>query len=316
MSPAKPSVDLPLFLFELKDVKGMHDEVMSFGKSLGKSVELIRHALLSKLSDPGYRPQFSSQSKGGLNLRDVDWNKLTKESAERLGGFNLSYGFGWAPLVSDILTLTGFAENFERRRKQLENLYRPDNKGLRRRINIGSISETWHFDPQYLGSTDGYSFSGSSTYIRTSRKWATSRWKPTPWTSPPPEQRDEWINWKTTSNLLGLNVSLDTLWNAIPFTWAADYFSNIGDFLELSRNASEMYCEGISVMQNTVETRTLTITERNWEGSGGGGTSVAELKTRTPAQIFELPTFTPFLALGQVSNLASLSVAKRTAWRN
>jgi len=94
--PLTPNVNLPLFLFELKDVPRM-----------------LRHAgdLLHKIRRPS-----------GLDP--------IKEAAAA----NLAYKFGWAPIIQDLGKLLDFSEAAKKQQKRIKGAY--SSKGIRRRITL------------------------------------------------------------------------------------------------------------------------------------------------------------------------------------
>ncbi len=96
--PMTPKVNLPLFIFELKDIPMM-----------------LRHAgnLLLKIRRPsGLSPD--------------------KEAAAA----TLAYQFGWAPLIGDLWKLLHFSDSVNRRVKELNGAH--SSRGLRRKVNLGS----------------------------------------------------------------------------------------------------------------------------------------------------------------------------------
>jgi hypothetical protein len=287
-SPHRPSVDLPLFLFELKDLPGMAGEIGTFGKQLPKAMELIKDA--------------------GRSL--MYGKNRTQGVARALGGGLLSYNMGWRPLMDDLLKMTGLGEAIKRRQGELKRLA---DKGFSKRVGIGSFSETTGGAHGVLGKVGLGTVFGTQTYSTKSERYAVVRWKANGGIMPSVDS--SWTG--AMRSTLGLNLSPATIWNMIPWSFAIDYFAGIGDFLDTYRNSFEMRVDGASIMQHSTQTITRTITERYWTGTGGEGALITEIKSRSPISLGpRLPAITPFLSGGQVSNLASLSVARRSSWRN
>jgi hypothetical protein len=188
-----PKVNLPLALFELKDIPGM-----------------LRHAgnLLHKIRHPS-----------GLNP--------VKEAAAA----NLAYKFGWAPIIEDLGKLLDFTEHANRRQQVLKKAY--SKRGVRRKIDLDSFSQShsgnllvWSvygstLSPQYLGVVNSETWATIRWIVRDPTKYGyeptfkealhtalgfnkgqipISVWKAIPWT---------WmIDWFTDiSNILQANYN-------------------------------------------------------------------------------------------------------------
>lgn len=100
--PLTPKVNLPLFIFELKDIP-----------------QMLRHAgnLLHKIRSPS-----------GLDP--------VKEAAAA----NLAYKFGWEPLISDLGKLLNFADHARKRQDQLKKAY--SSRGVRRKVTLDELSKS------------------------------------------------------------------------------------------------------------------------------------------------------------------------------
>lgn len=98
--PLTPSLNLPLAIFELRDVPRM-----------------IKHAgdLLHKIRVPS-----------GL------------DPVRELAAANLAYKFGWAPLIQDLGKLLGFTEAALQQQRRIKKAL--STEGLHRRVNLGSSS--------------------------------------------------------------------------------------------------------------------------------------------------------------------------------
>nr|APG77041.1 hypothetical protein [Beihai levi-like virus 4] len=103
--PISPQFNLPVSIFELRDIPRM-----------------LRHAgdLLHKLKRPS-----------GLN------------PVQEAAAANLAYEFGWAPLISDLKTCFKFAEMTDKRRKRLSGL--DQGKHISTRVNLHASSRDDEF---------------------------------------------------------------------------------------------------------------------------------------------------------------------------
>lgn len=270
-NPSRPVVDLPVFLFELKDIPHMI-------KQAGDAMHWLR-----------------KPAKGLKNL----------PTAEGLANANLAYQFGWEPLLSDLWKLFTFQEAYEKKRNHLMRLY--SGIGLRRNVRLetledvisGSFSHGVGYGPQM---NVGY------TRTRKTTIWGSIRWKPT---LVPPGLRNP-----TDSEIyraaLGLDISMSTVWEAIPWSWLIDWFTNAGDFLSAHRNTIPASFSNICIMR-------MQECEGQFKPSGvpergttwGGATMRSVKKSRVVHGSLIYPTaYLPFLGNGQLSILGSLAITR------
>lgn len=289
MSPNKPLVALPTFIFELKDLPGMYREVVSFGKALPKSIELIKRA-------------------GDHLLNPTDVRSMRKV-ATKLGEVNLSYSFGWEPLISDLAKVTGFAEAYYRRLEQLTNLM--SESGLRRRIKVDKASNSSTQNGISTGAGTVFTVTVDNLTTTEVSRWAVSRWKAT---NPPQSRKPSELD--VIRSLFGLTIDPATVWSVIPWSWMIDWFTDVGNFLDAHRNTIPCQLQGVSLMTHTITTvRRLRRSNNVTWLTGGLGQRVLETKERVPMTLSIIPAEFPFLGARQVGILASLKVTKLNAWR-
>lgn len=51
--------------------------------------------------------------------------------------------------------------------------------------------------------------------------------------------------------VLGLTIDASTLWNAMPWSWLIDWYSNMGDFFEANRNIVPVQPGNVTIMSQT-----------------------------------------------------------------
>ncbi|DAD50083.1 TPA_asm: maturation protein, partial [ssRNA phage Esthiorhiza.2_22] len=175
----------------------------------------------------------------GLNaiyeLREVPAmlrQRFLKDGLHSIPNYWLALQFGWKPLLSDIIKTVTFQRAAQ---KRLAWLLQHNGKPVRRRVDLASTSttiDTGHYGGgPYPGFVD-YFYRGprtsSSRRIETDHVWASARFRY--WL--PDGPRD--INWNTAmlARLYGLYPSPSVIWNALPWTWLADWFHTAGDVLE------------------------------------------------------------------------------------
>lgn len=219
-----------------------------------------------------------------------------------LASANLAIQFGWAPFVSDLLALARFTETVEKRKKYFKKL---KEKGLRSRINLGSGSEAIAGSVS-LHSDLGISVSSTYTGTKSWRQWGVVHWVAD---GPAFPQSDADLR----RRLLGLSLDQVPLnvWNALPWTWLTDYFSNVGDMLK-SGNRSVATPRGGSIMtQLTSQVEVEPVIAPTWYCTGGKMKKWMNAR-KVISEVSTLPSFAaiPSLTGGQLSILGSLAVMK------
>lgn len=208
--PLTPRLNLPLAIYELKDIPSM-----------------LRHAgnLLHKIAKPS-----------GLH------NPL-KEA----GAATLAYQFGWAPLIGDMKKMLNFSSLVASTQR---NLRKANSKGgSRRRIGLGSGSAAFYGN-EPTWSIYGTGVTQRYSEIKSYDQWATMRWT----------LRDESQLGKTPTYMEAFNTALGfnrgqipiTVWKALPWSWAIDWFTGISDVLQANYNLIYYKPGPINVMTHSV----------------------------------------------------------------
>lgn len=117
------------------------------------------------------------------------------------------------------------------------------------------------------------------------------------------------------TEILGLEITPETLWNLTPWSWAADWVTNIGDVMS---NVSDFASDGLVLrygylMENTIIKDTYTVTGAELSGYGPTtirNTFITEVKKRRRATPFgfglDPGSFTP----RQAAILAALGISR------
>nr|UJQ85131.1 MAG: hypothetical protein 1 [Leviviridae sp.] len=145
------------------------------------------------------------------------------KASDVAGGY-LAYNFGWKPLISDLAALIDLGGSIAKARRDLQNAA----QGGRVSRSLGSMSSHSLLSPyQYALGTAG-TYTLSRIQNTTVKGWCTAR---VHLTEPLPTAGDELQElFKRTA--FGLNLRPAMLWDAIPWSWLIDYFTNIGDLME------------------------------------------------------------------------------------
>jgi len=204
-NPSKPTVDLPLLVWELRE--------------LPQLIRWTGERLLSRKTSGAY----------------------------------LAWSFGAAPLIGDLLKLLEFQLHVERRIKVLDRLF--SGQGISRDVTLSkwTVNESGTYGDTgpswYISYNNGAaaSMKGKINWTNSSRSWANVKWTPT--AGYPRQSHPDRLN--AIRLVLGLNPSLSTVWNAVPWTWLTDWFINIGDYLAATNNILGLTHSAVNVMCET-----------------------------------------------------------------
>ena len=275
-NPSRPVVDVPVFLFELKDLPGMI-------RQAGDAIRWVKNA--------------------------AKRSQLPKPTAAGMANANLAYQFGWAPLISDLLKLADFGSAVTKKRQQLGRLY--SKGGLRSNIELASDARA--SDSIVTVQSYGPLIKAARHRSGKTKTWGSVRWTPTfdPSGSTTPSE------WDAVRAAFGLDITLSTVWEALPWSWLVDWFTDMGDILAAHRNTIPAtpgrMC--IMYMEETVSVYTTNTASAGF--SWGGATTQSVYKSRL-ANVNPgiLPTgYIPFLGDSQLSILGSLAITRANARR-
>jgi hypothetical protein len=216
-NPNKPSVDIPVFIKELGDIPRM---LRDWGKVLLK------------------KPTFA----GKVNL-----NEVPRSVASRY----LEWEFAIKPFLSDVAKMLDFQGQVEKKLATLRNLKDPLASSF-----TGTVYTDSKDSPQWTDyATSVYQESRQVQHrdVADRRMWVSTRWKPTV----PIPVTDAELYWLAVRLAYGLDISLATLWEAMPWSWLIDWFSNVGDLAAAHRNTVPVDNSDSCVMLHTKVTRRI-----------------------------------------------------------
>jgi hypothetical protein len=213
---------------------------------------------------------------------------------------NLMVRFGIAPLISDLDKLLQFQALVNQRVREIQRLR---TRGLRRTVDLRSdsvITET-----SYTVQSVAVSIVRPVTKLTKRQITGHIRWKATDNFV----ESDEQVRKVATGVVYGAKLDFVSAWHAMPWTWLIDYFTNLGDFINISRNS-------IPAIHDTPRIMTHTTTETSFAGGTFGSAGVIspytakyETKDRSlvPASV---SARIGFLTGAQTSILGSLSILR------
>lgn len=232
-----------------------------------------------------------------------------------VGDHYLNWSFGWRPFLSDLEKFSNLTENLAR---ALDQLYRDHGKVVRRGGTIESDRQTTT-EHHTSDSTAGYFPQMATREGGWSRKTVvitteTRYWFSAGFTYRLPNVNDVDAMRRLNQYLQGGGISPSIVWELTPWSWLADYFTNIGDTLdnwERSR-AISLAAKYAYVMyrrdQTCVSTHEMWTPKFNYNGSV---ISRSITQARTGASAYGFGFTTGSLNNGQIANLVALGMSRR-----
>jgi len=226
----------------------------------------------------------------------------------RVGGANLGYQFGVRPIINDVTTLSNVQKLIADR---ADELLRAERAGGIKRTVVVDASSNEESRLTYL-QTDGL-------FIREPVNWWTgetvsvhSRWVPDGSYAPLTQSNREYVLMRRALRAItGGTIDGATAWELMPWSWLADYFGNVGEYFQASRNIVGLVLNDVAVMRHTV-------TRASFGGKSADDWSMssfeAKRETKSRKTSFVAPTLSsnPFLNANQMGIVASLAATRYT----
>jgi hypothetical protein len=150
------------------------------------------------------------------------WSKK-RARIKNLANAHLNYSFGWAPLISDTESLLALMVDFNQKWNQLvENANKPLTRHYSRTLDPGYTNPPWEAN---LG-TSCWKYECIDVHEET-KYHATAQYTysiPTQWRNVP-------ARFVAMMDAYGLNLNPAIIWNAIPYSFALDWITNLGSWL-------------------------------------------------------------------------------------
>jgi hypothetical protein len=244
---------------------------------------------------------------------DVSVPLLLKESLESVvkAVFNhgkrksdnslVSGSFGWEQLYRDATKIFDFADGVDKRAKELNQLY--SSGGLKRRRTVWTDTSTENVVNVTLHSSGGVVIGKRST--KTTRiKWVAIRWQPDdPVNLPSAED-----NVRLARTLIhGWHFAPEDVWNALPWSWAVDYFFNVGSYLGATRNSVGSHIASLCTCTTITTLSRITPTSMTDGLTCSNGREDKIDKYRVPS-VIGLTATSPFLSVRQLATLSSIAL--------
>nr|UJQ85184.1 MAG: hypothetical protein 1 [Leviviridae sp.] len=283
-NPSRPSVDIPVALAELREIPSL---IRQTAKTLQNAANLA-----------------SLPSVNALRRRLA--NAKPGDPSNELAQLWLMYNFGYRPLVQDLMTISGLVPHVAKRCHEIVSHSTRDGS-LRYYRKLGSMN----------GTITGQSSSDTAldmTFTKTTvqRKWLTARWVSAP--DPLMELLQVSQANRVALAATGLNISLSSFWEAMPWSWLIDWFGGLGDLLMLRRNVVGYRHMSAALMTHTDTYTKFAFTKMRTDGiTGGAGQVHYETKQRTSIEPLTLIAKVPVLGASRIATLAALTQSRTRA---
>lgn len=231
-----------------------------------------------------------------------------------LANANLSFRWGFAPLISDIKKLFEFTRAVEKRFRELKNLRDGKTKRTKCHLDTGEVALARQ---RVFAESSFASIYAYRQFVSSYNVWGTCEWKLAPGSNLPSFD-DGSLRKLAERQIAGLTShgALETTWELLPWSWLIDWFSNVGDIISATNNTTNLTWGRIAVMRKST-CRTHfdfdPVGSSTWVTLDGWYECWYERKERWPAYPaipFPLPTI-PTLDAGKWSILLSLAALRR-----
>lgn len=246
--------------------------------------------------------------------------RLTHNNLHNVSNYWLALQFGWKPLLNDIRNMVRSQMNGQERLKQL---LRDNGRPVRRKILMFDT-----ISGEYEAIVQSYStiqpvfvtqYYDSAPKLRErsydqDRVWASARFRY--WLPPGPQD----VQWRARmmARIFGLNPSPSVVYNAIPWSWLIDWYTNVGDVLENldSGVADRLAADYFYVMRERSyhRIRYSDTAFHTQEGvivkASGTSTAISSVKTRAVGDPFGFATNANSLSGMQLSILGALGMSR------
>jgi hypothetical protein len=254
-----------------------------------------------------------------LLLSKAAFWKREAERARKAGKDYLNVEFGWRPLINDIYSTV---DAVQRGDAVIKQYIRDAGRPVRRRYDFPT-QHTSSYSVSHSGVTAFAAYSGgvlssspqnAGNVIRT-RETSIKRWFSGAFTYHLPYNVAGEVDITPASEIYGLDITPETLWNIAPWSWAIDWFAPVGDLIG---NLQDWASDGLVLKYGYIMEHSVVRDTYTWQGPTGLHPSLvpspvvmtSEVKQRRPATPFGFGiTWSGFTAR-QNAIIAALGLSK------
>jgi len=251
LKPAQPDFSAASSLYELRELPA----------SLGLRLRDLKRLLVRYRAKKRYK-----------NTKFIsDPSFVGKSYANIAGDSYLAVVFGFMPLIKDIRNFFG---TFNNRKKALDQLLRDEGKPIKRDATLTSPPDTTTTSTYnrsvantgknsdvsptlvtqcYLTSTYAHLAITKVTTEYTYKTWAKGKFR---YYLPPGPRNGPWRR-SLYRRIMGLRITPENLYNIVPWSWLADYFTGLGHFMSaISSGVEDLLVADYAYMMRTVTRKT------------------------------------------------------------
>jgi hypothetical protein len=179
--------------------------------------------------------------------------------ASGAGGLYLNYRFGWKAFYNDVQTLAKITEEIEQRMRDFN--YMLEKGHTRKRYTFPTMAWDYTQTNVSFNSAYGTSVRGNIINSTTIKRWGSVTWGLMGDKTIPTDELSQFNRAvRTAFDLESLDPA--TLWELIPFSWLADYFLNMGDFLKSQHMRYEVQPYDVCIMRNHIRIARTRVTSK------------------------------------------------------
>ena len=183
---------------------------------------------------------------------------LLKEKTRFLKGSGSEYlnvEFGWKPLVDDVQK---FCRAVKKSDQILSQYKKASDTKIRRRHVFDPVQTSWDISGGGFCTPTGPLTNSSATGTRTktgvSQSWFSGAFRyHIPAGDDVVSKLKQHVSY--ADKLLGVRITPELMWNLAPWSWAADWFGNVGDILH---NVSALGSDGLAMQYGYMMTSAVT----------------------------------------------------------
>lgn len=247
------------------------------------------------------------------------WENRTRPLLGSVGDEYLNYQFGWLPLVSDVRK---FYESTTKSDRILDEYRRNANRKIRRGYDFPTTisTRTGSGSIQIHPANFGLFAPGTISETVTTKRWFRGAFR---YYLPPTDSYQGRVRRKLqeANHLFGVLPTPEVLWELTPWSWAIDWFTNVGDVMS---NISSFATDGLVLQYGYIMEHkrvhgemTVTVPPSQVAQYGLTGpilkrTYVREYKCRYPANPYGFGIDDTSLTTRQLSILGALGLSKGT----
>jgi len=228
--------------------------------------------------------------------------------AKGAGSEYLNVEFGWKPLVSDV---QNFAHAVKHTHKIIRSYHEGSGKKIRRRYAFPPVSDVRTSGPSggFLTPTIGsYGCDGNATEYNDDRSWFSGAFRY--FVPVGSSTLDKMKRFEADANhLLGVRLTPELMWELAPWSWAVDWFTNVGDILH---NISALGHDGLLMQYGYMMSSSVSTQVTSFTATEGSGEVIKRMtfKKRIPASPYGFNTVFDGLSNRQKAICAAIGITR------